>query len=119
MQFTSRDALEALNKLPGVHGSLLVGRDGMMITSNVQMDVNEDAISAVASNVLSALSRALKRMELGEFKRYIVSGKSARIAMYQVGPTVLMLLLDKNANMGLITIELRDTIAQLEKSISL
>jgi uncharacterized protein len=111
--------LKELNKLQGVLGSLLVGKDGLLIASDLKVQVNEEAIGAVASNVLSALRRALQKMQLGDFRRYIVSGKSARIAMYQVGPAILMLLLEKDANLGMITVEIRDAIKEIEKSISL
>ena len=111
--------LSQLNKLRGVQGSLLVGTDGIVIVSDLQVDINEQAFGAVASSVLSALGRALDRMALGEFRRYVVSGKSARIAMYRVGPTILLLLLDKEANLGLITVEIRGAVTELEKKISL
>ena len=112
-------ALSELNKLRGVLGSLLVGRDGILIASDLRVDVNEEAVSAVASSVLSALSRALERMALGRFRRYIVSGRSARIAMYEVGPTILILLLQKDTNLGLITVEIRDAIKTIEQKLSL
>jgi predicted regulator of Ras-like GTPase activity (Roadblock/LC7/MglB family) len=102
-----------------VQGSLLVGKDGILIASDLKVEVNDEAIGAVASNVLAALRRALDRMQLGKFKRYVVSGKAARIAMYQVGPAILMLLLERDANLGLITIELREAIQRIEKEMIL
>ena len=114
-----RDTLVELNKLRGVQGCLLVGRDGILIASDLKVDVNDEAIGAVASSVLAAVGRALERMELGGFKRYVISGKSARIAMYRVGPTILMLLLDKDANLGLITLEIRDAMVRIEKQVAL
>jgi uncharacterized protein len=111
--------LTELNKMRGVRGSMLVGKDGMLIASDLKVEVNDEAIGAVASNVLAALRRALERMQLGEFKRYVVSGKAARIAMYQVGPAILMLLLEKDANLGLITVEIRESIKEIEKMMEL
>ena len=111
--------LSELNKLRGVLGSLLVDRDGIVIASDLKSEINEGAFGAVASSVLSGLKRALERMALGNFRRYIVTGRSARIAMYQVGHTVLLLLMEKDVNLGMITLEIRETIEELEQKLSL
>ena len=114
-----KTVLSEINRLAGVQGCLLIGKDGLIIASDLSVDINDDAIGAMSSNVLAGLERALERMNLGRFTRYIVTGRDSRVAMYRAGPTILLVLMDKEANLGLIALEIREAIQAIEKKASL
>ena len=71
------DILDGLNRISGVKGSMVVGREGIIIASEFADDLNEDAVAAVSSNILSSLDGALRRMAMGEFKRFVITGTDA------------------------------------------
>ena len=112
-----QEILNSLNKMRGARGSLLVGRDGIVIASDLGTDADEDAMGAVGSQILSALQNALDRMNMGHFKRFLVTGQFGKILMVDAGNAILLLLLEKNVNLGMVSVEIKEAVeAIIEKS---
>jgi len=99
--------LDEVNKIRGVQGSLVMGKDGMVVASDISTEVKDNAVAAVASQVLGSLQGALRRMDLGSFSRFVVTGSEGRIAMLDAGNALLIALLEPNVNMGLVGVELK------------
>ena len=112
-----QDILNSLNKVRGVRGSLIVGRDGILIASDFGTDADEDAMGAVGSQILSALQNALDRMNMGRFKRFLVTGQFGKILMVDAGNAILILFLEKDVNLGMVGVEIKDAVEGIvEKS---
>ncbi len=105
--------LAQLNKTQGVLGSLVVNRDGIVVASDFRIDADEAGMGAVASSILSALEGALKHVKIGKLKRYIVTGNAAKIVIVKTEPALLLVLLDPEANMGMVNVEIQTATAQL------
>ncbi|MCZ7644771.1 MAG: roadblock/LC7 domain-containing protein [Planctomycetota bacterium] len=103
--------LSKLNKVSGVRGCMVVNKDGIVAASEFGIDVDENGIGAVASSILAALEAAVKRIKLGNLKRFLVTGDENKIAIVDTGPALLLVLLQRDANMGLINVELDDAAA--------
>ena len=101
------EILGRVNKIRGVRGSLVMGKDGIVVASDIAADVRDESVAAVASQVLGSLQGALKRMALGAFSRFVVTGSKGRIVMLDAGAALLIVLLEPDVNMGLVTVELR------------
>ena len=69
--------LNNLNKIEGARGSLIIGRDGLVIAADLGTEVNENAVAAVGSQILNSLQGALRRMQMGSFKRFVPRGSRA------------------------------------------
>ncbi len=78
--------LAQLNKTPGVWGSLIAGRDGIVIASDFSVETPESQVGAIASQILVALDGALKRIKMGEFKRFIDWRQRKQAGADQRGP---------------------------------
>ncbi|MEI6231660.1 MAG: roadblock/LC7 domain-containing protein [Planctomycetota bacterium] len=102
-----RAILAQLNKTQGVWGSMVVGRDGIIIASDFSIDVSEQQMGAIASQILVALDGALKRIKLGEFKRFMIGGSENKLALINVGQTILVVLLRRDVNMGLVNVDIK------------
>ena len=112
------EILDQVNKIRGVQGSLVMGKDGIVVASDISTDVKDDAVAAVASQVLGSLQGALRRMDLGAFSRFVVTGSDGRIVMLDAGNALLITLLEPDVNMGLVTVELKRAGERvLEKSL--
>lgn len=108
--------LDRLNKTVGIRGSMIVGRDGIVIASDFGVDVDEPAIGAVASSILSSLEDALRRMNMGQFMRFVITGSENKIALVDARRALLMVLLDREVNLGLVSVEIKDAVdAVIEK----
>lgn len=111
-----RAILAELNKTQGVWGSMVAGRDGIVIASDFSIDVQESQIGAISSQILVALDGALKRIKMGEFKRFMIGGSENKLALINVGQTILIVLMRRDVNMGLANIEIKNAVEAVAKN---
>ncbi len=112
--------LNQINKVRGVRGCLVIGRDGVVVAADMGIDVSDDTVAAVSSQILASLRSALERMKLGSFSRFTVSGKDGKITIVNAGVHALLLvLLDRDTNLGLLSVEIKDAVTQIAKRLTL
>ena len=112
-----REILQKLNKTNGVRGCMIVNRDGIVVASDFAEEVDEHGVGAVASSILSALEGALKRIGMGKFSRFIIVGSENKVAVVNAGPAVLLILLQRDVNMGMVNVDIKEAAANvMEKS---
>ncbi|HHN46910.1 MAG TPA: hypothetical protein ENN09_05660 [Planctomycetes bacterium] len=109
------DILDRLNRIDGVRGSMVVGRDGIVIAADFSDDVHEEAVAAVSSTILTSLEGALKRMEMGKFKRFVITGSDAKIVLMRGRNTLVLVVLKKDVNLGLVGVEIREAVADIDE----
>jgi uncharacterized protein len=107
--------LGKLNKTNGIRGSMIVNRDGIVVASDFSVDGQEASVGAVASSILSALEGALKRIDMGKFSRFVITGSENKVAMVDAGQAILLVLLNRDVNMGLVNVEIRDAAAAVKE----
>jgi predicted regulator of Ras-like GTPase activity (Roadblock/LC7/MglB family) len=110
-----RDILTQLNKSPGVWGSMIVGRDGIVIASDFSVETQEQQMGAVSSQILVALDGALKRIQMGGFKRFMIGGSENRMALIEAGHTILIVLMRRDVNMGMVNVEIKTALEAVAK----
>jgi hypothetical protein len=112
-----RSILAKLNKTNGVRGSMVVNRDGIVVASDFSVEADENGIGAVTSSILSALEGALKRINMGRFSRFLVTGSENKIAVVDAGQAILLVLINRDVNIGMVNLEIKEAAgAVLEKS---
>lgn len=107
--------LGKLNKTNGIRGSMIVNRDGIVVASDFSVDLQEASVGAVASSILSALEGALKRIDMGKFSRFVITGSENKVAMVDAGQAILLVLLNREVNMGLVNVEIKDAAAAVKE----
>jgi hypothetical protein len=109
--------LAKLNKTNGIRGCMVVNRDGIVVASDFSVEIQESSIGAVSSSILAALEGALKRIDMGKFSRFLISGSEAKVAMVNAGQAILLILLAPDVNMGMVNVEIKEAAnAVMEKS---
>jgi len=108
-----RSILTQLNKVQGVRGSMVINRDGIVVAGEFAEDVDEKGIGAMASSLLAALDGAVKRISLGRMNRFVLTGSENKAVIVDTGPALLYVLLQSEANMGLINVEIREAAKQV------
>jgi len=103
-----RQILAKLNKTAGVRGSMVVNRDGIVAASDLAIEADETGVGAVTSSILSALEGALKRIKMGEFSQFTITGSEGKVAVVDTGQAILLVLLNRDVNMGLVNVEIKD-----------
>ena len=111
------EILSRLNKTEGVYGSLIMGVDGLVIASELGTDVDENAVAAVGSQILSSLQGALRRMQMGGFRRFVVTGRDGKIILANAGSVIVVLLLDLDANIGLVGVDVKEAIVAIQEKV--
>ena len=108
-----------MNKIEGVNGSLLIGKDGIVVAADLGTETDENAVAAVGSQILSSLQGALNRMGMGDFRRFIITGSNGKVIMADASSVLLILLLDLDTNIGLAGVEVRQAIAEIREKIQM
>jgi len=108
-----RTVLSKLNKTAGVRGSLIVNKDGIVVASDLSVDIDETGVGAVSSSILASLEAAVKRINLGKLQRYVITGSENRIAIVDAGPALLLIVLQKDVNLGMVNAEIKDAVASV------
>jgi uncharacterized protein len=112
-----RTILAKLNKTNGIRGSMIVNRDGIVVASDFSEDLQEGSVGAVSSSILSALEGALKRIDMGRFSRFMITGSENKVAMVDAGQAILLVMLNRDINMGMVNVDIKEAASAVrEKS---
>ena len=64
--------LSDINRISGVMGSLIVGKDGLVIANTMPGDIDKDLVGALTSSIFSNVDIQTKRMQRGLLKRMVL-----------------------------------------------
>ena len=109
-----KDILAKLNKVSGVMGSMILNRDGIVVASDFSVDIQEKSVGAVSSSILAALEGALKRIDMGKFRRFLITGSEGKVAMVHAGQAILLVMLNAEVNMGMLNVEIKEAATNIE-----
>lgn len=122
--FTSKlEKLEArlrhLQRLvPDIDAVALVSSDGLSMASSLPRNMDEDRIAAMGATLLGVGKKMVEELERGEFQLAFLKGDSGNIIVTGVGQeAVLVALTTKEAKLGLVLLELKRAVADLEKML--
>lgn len=103
---------------PDVEASAIVSVDGLTIASSLPAGVEEDRVSAMSAAMLSLGERIASELGRGMLDQVYVKGKSGYIVLTSIGDeAVLTILARPNAKLGLVFLEARRAVENLEKLI--
>jgi predicted regulator of Ras-like GTPase activity (Roadblock/LC7/MglB family) len=113
------EALRALRaSTPDIIGSLVVSTEGFVVSSLLPAEVDEELVSGMAASLLGVgerISADLMRSDMEQV--YVRSPKGYIILNAVTNDTVLVLLVTRDAKLGLIFLELKRVLAELSKAI--
>jgi len=106
--------LNNLNRVAGVRGSMIVDPDGIVVASDMAEGLDEQTAGAMASSILKSICAALGKMNQAGFERYLVTGKEGRAAIVKAGRIVLVVIMDKSVNLGMVQVQIKDAAKAIE-----
>ena len=110
--------LRKINKIPGVRGTMILGEDGFIVASDLSGNDDPNALGAVASTVASTVNGALERMRHGRLARFVMNGSRGGLVLQPVQSLVLLTLVSKDANMGMVLVELKNAAGELVETLA-
>lgn len=111
--------LKELEKRRGITGSAIVSRNGLLITSILPRDLDQRKIGAIAATMFGAIETASTALGNNE-KIYCLT---IELEDYQLivlnasNDIIFALLIDLNVNLGLIFIELEETLKKIRNIV--
>ena len=109
-----QDILDQINRIAGVRGTVILGQDGLVVAQDCAGGEDPNTLGAIASSVFGSITKALERLAMGNLKRFIMTGEEGQVVLQPVGGAMLLTLVRKDANMGLVLVELKESAGALE-----
>ena len=91
-----------------IEGVALVTSDGLMISSHLSAEMDEDRISAMSAALLSLSERAVEELEKGTPEQVTLKGSNGYIVLTSAGEeAVLTVTTDVSAKLGLLYMDIK------------
>jgi len=103
---------------PDIEASAIVSVDGLSIASALPQEIEEDRVSAMSAAMLSLGERIATELGRGELEQVYIKGENGFVVLMAVGEeAVLTALASEKAKLGLIFLDMRRAVEDLEKLI--
>jgi predicted regulator of Ras-like GTPase activity (Roadblock/LC7/MglB family) len=109
--------LEELNNISGVLCSMIIGKDGLVISSIWNQDVEADMVGAHSADLLN-LSESFteEKLNYGTIDMITLEAENAKFFLKNVDSATLMAVAtSSNVNLGLIRMEIRAACEKLKE----
>ncbi|HEX7240068.1 MAG TPA: roadblock/LC7 domain-containing protein [Longimicrobiaceae bacterium] len=110
-------ALEALNRIPGVRGSMVVAaEDGLVVEADLMIGVPGPAVAALVASLFRRARRSVRAAELGSAAFVQVEGAEGYLfaaAPPEMGDLLLVVVAERWVNVGLLRLEAARAAAEL------
>jgi len=103
-------------KLPDIEALVILSQDGLVLSSLLPPETEEDKVAAMTAIAFSLGERALSELDKGSCEEIILKGKKGFILMVNAGEYGgIAVLTSKEAKLGMILYELRKTAQEFMK----
>ncbi len=111
--------VEELTQVRSVRGTLLVGKDGLVIVSAGEFKHDTDFIGAsICELFATAETMTFERFEAGKPVNITLESQDLIFIVYEVTEeTILAVLAEKDANTGIINIEIKLALQKLQEML--
>lgn len=97
-----------------VLGIACVGNDGMLVDSYVRTDVKPDHAAIISATLFNFVNRISKTLSMGSMQEIMIRSETGYVLIMPVNnDQMLVVLLNNEANMGLMQFEIRSLIEHI------
>ncbi|MEW5993153.1 MAG: roadblock/LC7 domain-containing protein [Candidatus Zixiibacteriota bacterium] len=105
--------LSELNKTTGVTGSMVVGHDGIVIAADLAVNLDSDAVGALAASITSNIQKSLNRLETRPVRQVTIESEDAKLFFTYADMGLLVVTTERDVNVGLVRLEMRNALNKL------
>ena len=109
--------LSDLNKTDGIKGSMVVGKDGLVIASQLPSGIDSELIGAMASAAYGSAERTATEINQGALEQMMIEGAYGKTIMVDAGDGILVVLTDSKVNLGLIRIHIKRSAEKIRSAL--
>lgn len=107
--------LGELNKTSGIRGSMLVGSDGIIIAADLDSELEDETIGAMAASIVSNITKAMEKLNRQNPDRITVEGEKGKIFLNDAGVGILAVMTDPTVNVGMVRLEIKNAISRIKE----
>ncbi|MCA9775201.1 MAG: roadblock/LC7 domain-containing protein [Candidatus Eremiobacteraeota bacterium] len=113
------DVLEKINQTPGVEASLIVGKDGLLITSLGDAEPDPDFLGAETAELLQAAEAGMQdKFEKGELGMMSLEAENGHIFLKSINEvTYLMVLTNTDVSLGMVRYTINNASKTLKEQL--
>ena len=112
-----RRIVEDLIRVDGVIGSLLVGRDGLVVASTLMDDEDAEVLGAMSAAVFGEIDKTTRRIGVGTLVDTIIDAQQGSILMLESRDLILAVITQRMVNLGLVKMEMRKAAKRVTEAI--
>ncbi|MFQ5454495.1 MAG: roadblock/LC7 domain-containing protein [Candidatus Zixiibacteriota bacterium] len=113
------EVLDDLNKTTGITGSMVVGNDGIVIAADLDESFEGETIGALAASITTNIQKSLDRLKSSPLNQVTIEADEGKLFFTEAEPGILVVTTEKNINIGLIRLEIKNAITKLGKPCNL
>ncbi len=114
-----RRIVEELIRVDGVIGALLVGKDGLVVSSTLLEEEDAEVLGAMAAAMYGTLAKACERIGVGQLTNSIVEANEGTIQLMEAEDLLLVVITEKSSNLGMVKILMRRASKRVREAIPL
>jgi len=100
-----QDILDHLNQVAGIKGSMVVTKDGVVVSEALGPDLDKDTVAAVSSHMIQVSARSLTALERGMFERFTLTSAHGRMVFVDLDVGYLVVITKMEMKLGQLLIE--------------
>jgi predicted regulator of Ras-like GTPase activity (Roadblock/LC7/MglB family) len=109
------NVLGELNKTSGIRGSMLVGSDGIIIAADLDSELEDETIGAMAASIVSNITKAMEKLNQQNPDRITVEAERAKVFLNDAGVGILAVVTDPAVNIGMVRLEIKNAISRIKE----
>ncbi|MDH4318213.1 MAG: response regulator [Desulfobulbaceae bacterium] len=115
-----KNLLAEFTNLPGVNTACLVGRDGFLLDSIAIAGTDSEMIGAIASSGFGASESMGNQLQKGGLTMTMIEYEQGPVMLAPIGrEAFLVVVADKEANLGMIRLKIKKHAGEIEKTASI
>lgn len=108
--------LQNLNKINMIQGSMIITLEGIIISSELNIDIEKERLAAFCSAMGLTISKSFKKIGTKPFLRYIVNSDKWKLCFINIGKSYLIVISDMDIDIITLNMELYNAVNLLKKT---
>ena len=110
-----REVLKKLNTVAGIKGCLVVTGDGIVVTSELSNELDEDTTAALVGNVVTQTTRMLEIGQYDTMDRMVLTASRGKIVIQNLDNCHLVVVTNQFTNIDLTLLEITSAATKLKE----
>jgi len=112
-----RKIVDDLLRVDGVIGSLLVGKDGLVVASTLLDPEDAEVLGAMSAAVYGEIDKSTKRIGVGTLVDAIIDAQEGSILLLEAKDLILVVITQRLVNLGLVKMEMRRAARRIHEAV--